>query len=152
MPLSLVCDTGLGGVPKALSIIEGRQELLSLRMVEMPAPSEALPGRPTPLPTAQAHFVNGNPLLRYDAFAARASGIRAMLPHVDEFRTVHNLESLRTLVDLLSRPAPALIVSALVGFVTPGQRTSSGDRTDSSKIHRLSNHPWSPRKKPWSDV
>ena len=38
--LSLVCDTGLGGVPKALSIIEGRQELLALRMVEMPAPSD----------------------------------------------------------------------------------------------------------------
>jgi hypothetical protein len=38
--LSLVCDTGLGGVPKALSIIEGRQELLSLRMVEMPAPTD----------------------------------------------------------------------------------------------------------------
>ena len=29
-----------------------------------------------------------------------------MLPHVDEFRTVHNLNSLRALVDLLSRPAP----------------------------------------------
>lgn len=40
VPLSLVCDSGLGGVPKALSIIEGRQELLSLRMVEMPAPSD----------------------------------------------------------------------------------------------------------------
>jgi len=40
VPLSLVCDTGLGGVPKALSIIEGRQELLELRMVEMPAPSD----------------------------------------------------------------------------------------------------------------
>lgn len=40
VPLSLVCDTGLGGVPKALSIIEGRQELLTLRMVEMPAPSD----------------------------------------------------------------------------------------------------------------
>lgn len=40
VPLSLVCDTGLGGVPKALSIIEGRQELLALRMVEMPAPSD----------------------------------------------------------------------------------------------------------------
>ncbi|GAB3286069.1 hypothetical protein GCM10027563_19710 [Parasphingorhabdus pacifica] len=38
--LSLVCDTGLGGVPKALSIIEGRQELLELRMVEMPAPAD----------------------------------------------------------------------------------------------------------------
>ncbi len=40
VPLSLVCDTGLGGVPKSLSIIEGRQELLALRMVEMPAPSD----------------------------------------------------------------------------------------------------------------
>lgn len=38
--LSLVIDTGLGGVPKALSIIESRTELLALRMVEMPAPSD----------------------------------------------------------------------------------------------------------------
>ncbi len=29
---------------------------------EMPKPSEALPGRAQPLPTAQAHFVNGHPL------------------------------------------------------------------------------------------
>jgi hypothetical protein len=45
-----------------------------------------------------------NPLLRYQGFEARAVGIRAMLPHVDEFRPVHNLASLRGLVDLLSRP------------------------------------------------
>jgi hypothetical protein len=38
--LSLVIDTGLGGVPKALSIVESRSELLALRMVEMPAPSD----------------------------------------------------------------------------------------------------------------
>lgn len=38
--LSLVIDTGLGGVPKALSIVESRAELLALRMVEMPAPSD----------------------------------------------------------------------------------------------------------------
>ncbi|AHH93498.1 hypothetical protein GCM10010174_31570 [Kutzneria viridogrisea] len=38
--LSLVIDTGLGGVPKAVSIVESRAELLSLRMVEMPAPSD----------------------------------------------------------------------------------------------------------------
>lgn len=38
--LSLVIDTGLGGVPKALSIVESRPELLALRMVEMPAPSD----------------------------------------------------------------------------------------------------------------
>lgn len=40
VPLSLICDTGLGGVPKSLSIIEGRQELLALRMVEMPCPPD----------------------------------------------------------------------------------------------------------------
>jgi hypothetical protein len=38
--LSLVVDTGLGGLPKAVSIVESRTELLSLRMVEMPAPSD----------------------------------------------------------------------------------------------------------------
>lgn len=38
--LSLVIDTGLGGVPKALSIVESRAELLALRMVEMPAPTD----------------------------------------------------------------------------------------------------------------
>ncbi|WP_142002145.1 hypothetical protein [Amycolatopsis cihanbeyliensis] len=40
LPLSLIIDTGLGGVPKAISIVESRAELLSLRMVEMPAPSD----------------------------------------------------------------------------------------------------------------
>ena len=47
-----------------------------------------------------------NPLLRWEGFQPRSQGIRAMLPHVDEFRTVHSLDSLRVLVDLLSRPAP----------------------------------------------
>jgi hypothetical protein len=40
LPLSLIIDTGLGGVPKAISIVESRDELLALRMVEMPAPSD----------------------------------------------------------------------------------------------------------------
>ena len=47
-----------------------------------------------------------NPLLRWEGFQPKSQGIRAMLPHVDEFRTVHNLDSLRSLIDLLSRPAP----------------------------------------------
>lgn len=46
-----------------------------------------------------------NPLLRYDRFEPRAAGIRAMLPHVDEFRPVHHLASLQDLADALSRPA-----------------------------------------------
>lgn len=40
VPLSLIIDTGLGGVPKAISIVESREELLTLSMVEMPAPSD----------------------------------------------------------------------------------------------------------------
>ncbi len=39
-----------------------------------------------------------NPLLRFEGFEARARGIRTMLPHVDEFRPIHNLESIATLV------------------------------------------------------
>lgn len=46
-------------------------------------------------------FVWLNPLLRFGAFQARASGIRAMLPHVDEFRPIHNLASMATLVRAL---------------------------------------------------
>ncbi len=48
-----------------------------------------------------------NPLLRWSGFEPKSQGIRAMLPHVDEFRPVHNLASLRALVDLLSRPMAA---------------------------------------------
>jgi uncharacterized protein with von Willebrand factor type A (vWA) domain len=44
-----------------------------------------------------------NPLLRFEAFEARASGIRAMLPHVDEFRPIHNLASMEELCRALSR-------------------------------------------------
>ena len=43
-----------------------------------------------------------NPLLRFDAFEPKSAGIRAMLPFVDEFRSVHNLDSLASLVDALS--------------------------------------------------
>jgi uncharacterized protein with von Willebrand factor type A (vWA) domain len=46
-----------------------------------------------------------NPLLRYEGFEPRSTGIRAMLPHVDEFRPVHNLDSLEQLAVALSRPA-----------------------------------------------
>lgn len=43
-----------------------------------------------------------NPLLRFDGFEARARGVRAMLPHVDEFRPVHTLAALADLVASLS--------------------------------------------------
>jgi uncharacterized protein len=48
-----------------------------------------------------------NPLLRWQGFEPKSQGIRAMLPHVDEFRPVHNLASLRDVIDVLSRPALA---------------------------------------------
>src|SRR5712692_2298669 len=45
-----------------------------------------------------------NPLLRYEGFEPRSLGMKAMLPYVDEFRPVHNLESLETLIEVLSAP------------------------------------------------
>lgn len=43
-----------------------------------------------------------NPLLRFDGFEAKAKGIRAMLPHVDEFRAVHSLDAVADLCAALS--------------------------------------------------
>ncbi len=48
-----------------------------------------------------------NPLLRFDGFEARAEGVRAILPHVDEMRPVHNLRRMAELVAALSGPAEA---------------------------------------------
>jgi uncharacterized protein len=42
-----------------------------------------------------------NPLLRFEGFEARARGIKAMLPHVDDLRPIHNLESMAALVAAL---------------------------------------------------
>jgi uncharacterized protein with von Willebrand factor type A (vWA) domain len=47
-----------------------------------------------------------NPLLRYRDFQPRALGMKAMLPHVDDFRSAHNLESLAQLTAALNRPGP----------------------------------------------
>jgi len=46
-----------------------------------------------------------NPLLRYDKFEPKSWGVRAMLPHVDEFRSAHSLASLDDLAGLLSGTA-----------------------------------------------
>jgi hypothetical protein len=48
-----------------------------------------------------------NPLLRYQGFEPRSKGVKAILPHVDQFRTIHNLNSLRDLADILSQPMGA---------------------------------------------
>ncbi|TPK96719.1 VWA domain-containing protein [Mesorhizobium sp. B2-4-14] len=44
-----------------------------------------------------------NPLLRFNGFQARARGVKAMLPHVDEFRSVHNLDALADLCASLDK-------------------------------------------------
>ena len=43
-----------------------------------------------------------NPLLRFEGFEAKAKGIKAMLPYVDELRPIHNLESMASLVSALA--------------------------------------------------
>jgi uncharacterized protein with von Willebrand factor type A (vWA) domain len=49
-----------------------------------------------------------NPLLRFEGFEPRAGGIKVMMPHVDEIRPIHNLESMAGLVRALSgEPAKA---------------------------------------------
>ncbi len=45
-----------------------------------------------------------NPLLRYEGFEPKSKGIRAILPHVDDFRSVHSLNSLEELAQILSQP------------------------------------------------
>ena len=44
-----------------------------------------------------------NPLLRFEGFEAKARGIKTMLPNVDEFRPIHNLESISALVEAFRR-------------------------------------------------
>ncbi|MEO8157206.1 MAG: VWA domain-containing protein [Betaproteobacteria bacterium] len=52
-----------------------------------------------------------NPLLRFEGFEPKASGVRQMLPHVDAFLPAHNIESLTDLARSLQpgreNPAPA---------------------------------------------
>ena len=44
-----------------------------------------------------------NPLLRWEGFAPKAKGIRAMLPHVDAFRAGHSIATLEDLAEAISR-------------------------------------------------
>ncbi|OHV88484.1 vWA domain-containing protein [Mesorhizobium sp. ORS 3428] len=61
-----------------------------------------------------------NPLLRFDGFEARARGVKAMLPHVDEFRAVHNLDALADLCASLDWRS--------AGSVDPGRWLQTGER------------------------
>jgi len=59
-----------------------------------------------------------NPLLRYDGFAAKASGVRTIMAHVDEFRPVHSLDSLQELA------------TALAGSSNPAHNYKNGPKNE----------------------
>ncbi|QUJ77865.1 VWA domain-containing protein [Sulfitobacter albidus] len=61
-----------------------------------------------------------NPLLRWDGFAPKAAGIRAMLPHVDSFRAGHSIASLEALAAAISRPDDVGEKARLMGMVEGG--------------------------------
>jgi uncharacterized protein with von Willebrand factor type A (vWA) domain len=44
-----------------------------------------------------------NPLLRYDAYRPQSQGAQAMIRHVDDFRAIHNLDSMQSLADALGK-------------------------------------------------
>ncbi|MBY6054907.1 vWA domain-containing protein [Leisingera daeponensis] len=48
-----------------------------------------------------------NPLLRWEGFAPKATGIRAMLPYTDSFRAGHSIASLQDLAQVISSPSDA---------------------------------------------
>lgn len=48
-----------------------------------------------------------NPLLRYDAYQPISQGPRVMIRHVDDFRAIHNLNSMQDLASALNAPGNA---------------------------------------------
>jgi len=64
-----------------------------------------------------------NPLLRWEGFAPRASGIRAMLPHVDSFRAGHSIASLESLGRAISDGADAGEKARLMRLLDPARPT-----------------------------
>ncbi|MEO1689356.1 MAG: VWA domain-containing protein, partial [Pseudomonadota bacterium] len=62
-----------------------------------------------------------NPLLRWDGFAPKAQGVRALLPHVDSFRASHSIASLTDLAEALSRPDDAGEKGRLMRMMDAGE-------------------------------
>ncbi|MCW6510776.1 vWA domain-containing protein [Lichenifustis flavocetrariae] len=87
-----------------------------------------------------------NPLLRFAAFEAKAGGIRTMLAHVDDFRPIHDLRSMRDLCTALgngagrgANPRRWLRIAEAERPIHPGQRplqarSSAGDFTGSNRM------------------
>ncbi len=90
-------------------LAQGATTLLITDGLDRPRPDDApdtLAAAMERLHRSSRRLIWLNPLLRWSGFEAKAQSIRAMLPHVDEFRPVHNLDSLRALVRSLSLPPP----------------------------------------------
>ncbi|HBL25249.1 MAG TPA: VWA domain-containing protein [Acidobacteria bacterium] len=60
-------------------------------------PDPGLPAEADRLHRSCRRLIWLNPLLRWEGFQPRAQGVRALLPHVDEHRPVHSLDSLEAL-------------------------------------------------------
>ncbi len=60
-----------------------------------------------------------NPLLRFDGFAPRAAGIRAMLPHVDALRAGHSVATLQALAAAISDPGDGGEKARLAAMLAP---------------------------------
>lgn len=60
-----------------------------------------------------------NPLLRWDGFAPKAGGIRALLPHVDCFRAGHSIASLAALGQAISDPGDGGEKARLMRMLAP---------------------------------
>ena len=73
-----------------------------------------------------------NPLLRFGGFEAKAQGIKMMLPHVDEFRPVHNLSSIE-----------GLIAGAVLGAATAPSKLDPPRRLTPPKSRREERPPCS---------
>ncbi|SOH92888.1 hypothetical protein SAMN06273572_101739 [Monaibacterium marinum] len=59
-----------------------------------------------------------NPLLRFDGFAPKARGVRALLPHVDSFRAAHSIASLEDLAQALTKPEDAGVRRRMMGMMS----------------------------------
>jgi len=66
------------------------------------------------------HLIWLNPLLRWDGFAPKAAGIRAMLPHVDAFRAGHSVQSLEDLAVAISNASDSGEKARLMGMIGAG--------------------------------
>jgi len=82
---------------------QGATVLLITDGLDRDAP-EDLAGQMQRLHLTARRLIWLNPLLRWDGFAPKAAGIRAMLPHVDSFRAGHSIASLQELAAAIARP------------------------------------------------